>query len=240
MFFFFSSFSLILDLRSDDDILGLKRVNLFASVLCRALLLFVLARPVHSSQCFAHAFNRQTPGSAKRNWHISQLGLVSRPATSGRLARLFAALGVVQFQCTGRQRASADHRVMAPASCRASAASTNHDRSCRVAAMSTLRCASSNSSCESGRRGTRAQCAWLVANRQQARTGDSEREWHTARLGVPSWWCRSCYCARCARERSSTTRLSQRELPHIGRTEAQAHDALLHLCSSAAKSVSQI
>ncbi len=88
--------------------------------------------------CASHiAFKRQVRPSATRT--SLKLGLVSRPASSGRLARLVEALGAIRFACTGRQRASAgpqkSRRHAAVSSCRADAP----DRSCRAAAPSSLR-----------------------------------------------------------------------------------------------------
>jgi hypothetical protein len=83
--------------------------------------LFVKPRPVHSSQCFAHRI--QTPGSTKRNSHISQARarVALCPASSSRLARLVVALGAIRFACTDRQRASAgpQSRAATPPSARA-------------------------------------------------------------------------------------------------------------------------
>ena len=114
----------------------LKRVNLFVP-LCVAL--FLVRPATGCSLTVLRTRTRiQTPGSAKRNSRISQLGLVSCPASSGRLARLVVALGAVRFACTGRQRASAGHKVAPPRrhrSCRADAP----DRSCTAAAPSSLR-----------------------------------------------------------------------------------------------------
>ncbi len=115
LFFLFSIFSLIL--RSDDDVLRLETSQPFLlHCLCVSLFfLFVLPRAVQSSQCFAHRI--QTPGSAKRNSHISQLDT----SRLGRLARLVVALGAIRFAFTDRQRASAgpQSRNATPPSARA-------------------------------------------------------------------------------------------------------------------------
>jgi hypothetical protein len=86
---------------------GLKRVNFLLLSLCLALScsschgLFTL----HSDWHLAHRI--QTPGSASATRTSLKLGLVSCPASSGRLVRLVVALGAIRFACTDRQRASA-------------------------------------------------------------------------------------------------------------------------------------
>ena len=147
-----------------------------------------------------HSQKRQVRPSANRT--SLKLGLVSRPASSGRLARLVVALGAIRFAPSRRHRP-----------CRADAP----DRSCRVAAPTSLCvarirragargpvCDCASACCSSAVsqacvslvvRGVRRRSSerhrraadkrlllpviWLVAERQQARTADSERERHT-------------------------------------------------------------
>jgi hypothetical protein len=59
-------------------------------------------------------------------------------------------------------------------------------------------------------------CCWLVAKRQQARTADSEREWHTHNRSQRFVEVVLLVLVRCAQERSGSPiddTLSQRELP---------------------------
>ncbi len=74
---------------------------------------------------------------------------------------------------------------------------------------------------------------WLVAERQQARTADSEREWHTQQVSAFRRGAGWCWCARCAQERSGSPlddTLSQRELPHSRHTGTlQLHALLQHV-----------
>ncbi len=74
---------------------------------------------------------------------------------------------------------------------------------------------------------------WLFAKRNQARTADSQREWHTHTSGLSvSSRCCWCWCARCARERSGSPlddTLSQRELPHSRHTGTLQLHALQHM-----------
>jgi hypothetical protein len=110
-------------------------------------------------QCLAHrhidiAFKRQVRPSATRT--SLKLGLVSRPALSGRLARLVVALGTIRFACTGRQRASAgpQSRAATPPSLVPRRRTRSQLPSCNAVIASPS--ASSNPSRESGRRSTRA------------------------------------------------------------------------------------
>jgi hypothetical protein len=217
-----------------------------------------------------------------RHSHISQrrLGLVSRPASSGRLTHLVVALGVVRFVCTGRQRASAGHKVAPPRRNQLVPRRRTRSQLPSCSASIASPSASSNSSRESGRRSTRAGATapalaasavsqacismvvrgvgrrsserhrraadkrlllpviWLVVERQQARTADSEREWHTQQVSSVSSRCCWCWCARCARERSGSPfddTLSQRELPHSRGT--LAHYSNTHCCAYTCRAV---
>ena len=129
--FLFSSFSLIL--RSDDDI----RVNLFCFSVCVSRSLLV--RPATACSLFNSAWHiafkrqRQVRPSATRT--SLKLGLESRPASSGRLARLVEALGAIRSACTDRHKVAPPRRHR---SCRAersgSPRSTTrcHSASCRT------------------------------------------------------------------------------------------------------------
>jgi hypothetical protein len=76
---------------------------------------------------------------------------------------------------------------------------------------------------------------WLVAERNQAHTADSEREWHTQQVSV--FAVVLVLVRRCARERSGSPlddTLSQRELAHSG-TLANYSDT--HCCTCTCRAV---
>jgi hypothetical protein len=182
----------------------LKRVNLFASLFvslscssCHGLSLFTMLRT-----------RVQTPGSAKRNSHTSQLGLVSCPASSGRLARLVAR----------RANQGAGH----------AAGATAPALSARVQSQACVSLVVRGVGRRSSERHRRAAdkrlllpVIWLVASARVHTGRQRVRVTHIAR---------SQRVSRCAQERSGSPlddTLSQRELPHSRGT--LAHYSLLHL-----------
>ncbi len=139
-----------------------------------------------------------------------------RPASSSCLARLFVALGVVRFECTGRQRASAGQQ--------------KSRRHCRPSALSQARaslpCAVYHGAparaIDGGGQAVCCcrQCGSLRSAIRCAHRRQQTQVVHTPLVSAESsrWWWRCCWCASCTRERSDSPlddTLSQRVLPHL-------------------------